>query len=198
MKAIGYYEEDGIKNWLYPEDSMVTVASSPSQLEKVFPMSSTVESSIIHVELDCPVIVDGVKYEGNEISKFNGKRLYFIIASDSTLYAFTSVSGLEDYQVHLLNQPILRYDGIDSLFFKDVGYGGDSLAMIVGHGIYDLNSIGYDNALSSAKVTSLASWAYLYDYPDFQGDCLAIPGGVDVSSFVPYGWNDRASSLVIQ
>ena len=198
--AVGYYEKDGEKCWLFPEDGVVVDTSglTPSQMEKAYPLSPELEASIVHPELDIPVIIDGIKYEGKEISRFDGKRLYFVIGSDGTFYAFTSAEGLEQYQDQLNDQVLTRYDGIDSLFFKDVRYGGFSIAMITGHGIPDLYPMGYDKALSSAKVTSQASWAHLYDQTHFQGNCLAIAGGVDVPSFVPYGWNDRAMSVRIE
>jgi len=101
--AVGYYEKDGEKCWLFPDDGVVidTSGLTPSQVEKAYPMSPELEASIIHPELDCPVIIDGIKYEGKEISRFNGKRLYFVIGSDCTLYAFTSAERLEEYQAHL-------------------------------------------------------------------------------------------------
>ena len=55
-----------------------------------------------------------------------------------------------------------------------------------------------DNTLSSAKVSTTASWAYLYDYAGFQGDCLAVPGGMDTPELGDWGWDDRASSVRVE
>lgn len=64
----------------------------------------------------------------------------------------------------------------------------------VKHG-YSTLAVSFDNAISSVQVGSTATWAYLFDFSYFGGDCFAIAGENNVSMMSMYGWNDRASSL---
>ena len=164
-------------------------------MEELCPMSPQAEAAIVHPEPQCPVIIDGVRYEGKDISKFNGKRLYFVIGKDGALYAFTTAKGMDDFQAGYIEPPAPLYPGIDSLFFQNVNYGGNTFALLTGWGYPNLSYIGLDKALSSAEISVTASWAYLYDSYDFQGNCLKIFSGMDLPELNTYGWNDRASSV---
>jgi hypothetical protein len=118
--ALGYYTDDSGIHWILPEDNLIVTdmkGLSPSAVEARYPMSTESEAGIIQPELKIPVIIDGIRYEGNQISQFNGKRLYFVIGTDGTLYAFTSAKGLEQFQTRHFAQPSPLYPGIDSLFF---------------------------------------------------------------------------------
>lgn len=59
------------------------------------------EASLVHPIPSVPVIVDGTRYEPEEISRFNGTVLRFVITSDSAreghMYAFTSDEGLQEF-----------------------------------------------------------------------------------------------------
>ena len=84
-----------------------SVASlSPSEIEKLYPMSAETESAIVHVIPSCPVVIDGKYYEAERITDFNGKRLRFAIGTDNTLFAFTTVEGLEKFQAEQNNRSL--------------------------------------------------------------------------------------------
>lgn len=195
--AVGGYTQDGKVTWIFTEDKIVMDLKgfTPSEMERRFPMTEETESAIIHADLPCPVIIDGVRHEGNQISLFNGKRLRYVIGTDGTLYAFTTASGLEEYQAKQPVRTSLRYDGQESFFFKDWWYTGDNIFFLTGYGNPNLSLIGYDRTISSVKASVTATWACLYDQNYFLGNCLAIPGGQDIPQLSTYGWNDRALSV---
>jgi hypothetical protein len=199
--ALGYYTKDGKAIWIFPEDNIITTDTrnlSPSEMEKLYPMSPEDEAAIVHTEPTCPVIVDGIRHKGKEISKFNGRRLYFVIGKDGNFYAFTTPERLEQFQAENSELESMLSGGLISEFYENIGYMGREFGMDPGDIITNLSWIGFDNILSSVKASSTASWVYLYDLYDRQGDCLAIPGGMDVWELVTYGWNDRASSVWVK
>jgi hypothetical protein len=196
--GIGYYTLGDKLTWIMPDDGGVVTdlkGLTPSEIEKLFPMSAEAEAAIVHAELKVPIIINGVRFEGNQISLFNGTRLYFVIGKDGTLYAFTSARGLEEYQSEQTGQPTPMYNGPESMFFKDIFYTGDKITLLTGYGYANLSLYLFDNVISSAEVSISAAWAFLYDSTNFQGNCLAIPGGMDLAELTTYGWNDRAASV---
>ena len=46
-------------------------------------------------------------------------------------------------------------------------------------------------------ISSSASMCRLYDYTGYGGDYFERPGGTSISLLALFGWNDRASSLVV-
>ncbi len=42
----------------------------PSEIVELYPMSADEEAAIVHVIPECPVVVDGVLYEGKDIFSF--------------------------------------------------------------------------------------------------------------------------------
>jgi hypothetical protein len=121
-KALGHYTHDGEVTPLTSSDNIIVDLRglTPADMEKLYPMSSEAEAAIIHEDLPCPVIVDGVRYEGNQISLFNGKRLYYVIGENGILYAFTTAEGLEQYQSEHSAPASSRYDGEENYFFENV------------------------------------------------------------------------------
>jgi hypothetical protein len=146
------------------------------------------------------VIIDGVEYKSADISLFNGIRLRFINDASGNLYAFTTAEGLEDFQKqHFTKQtPVQKQvDPAESEFFPDILYGGKGFKLIPGQGKLDLSLSFYDNCISSVKVSTLAAWACLYDYTDYQGDYFFMYPGSSHSILALEGWNDRASSVYV-
>ena len=71
--------------------------TSLKELEALYPMSPEAEAAIVHDIPACPVIIDGVSYEPEDVTLFNGQRLRFSVGKDKNLYAFTTVEGLEEF-----------------------------------------------------------------------------------------------------
>jgi hypothetical protein len=170
------------------------VAVSPSDAQKV-----------VHQVPLVPVIIDGQKHKPEEITKYNGRALYFVVdpqaQKEGALYAFTSIDLLKNYMVethglpeaagevstnHTSNDPF-------SYFPEHTGYGGAWLALRVGYGITNLG--GWNDRVSSILATPYGRWTALYEHSNFGGTQLWFYSGSDVWDLRSYGWNDRASSL---
>jgi hypothetical protein len=200
--TVGCYAKDGKTCGLYIEDmDTFPAGTTPAQIEKMFPMSKEAEKAIVHVVPECPfVIIDGIKYKSTDISLFDGVRLRFVNDAGGNLYAFTTVEGLENFQKqHLTKQsPVQeKQDPYVSEFWPDILYGGEGFELIPGRGQGDLSITYFDNCISSVKVSTLAAWACLYDYPNYQGDSFLMYPGSNHSILALEGWNDRASSVYV-
>lgn len=198
QSAVGYYTKDGQTTMLYAgqDVDVMPPGTTLSQLEALHPMSSATEKAIVHQIPPCPVVIDGVQYAATDISQFNGIQLGFITGSDGTLYAFTTAEGLEQFQQESA-QVVPLQPTPDSVFYKDWLYTGDSFGIVPGVGLPVLSAIGFDKCISSVQVSTLASWAYLFDYTYYGGDYFAMQSGSGHSILALEGWNDRASSVYV-
>ncbi|MDD4873503.1 MAG: hypothetical protein PHE15_00775 [Dehalococcoidales bacterium] len=171
----------------------------PSEIVALYPMSPVEEAAIVHVAPECPVIVDGVLYEGKDISLFNGKRLHFTNDKAGNLFAFTIAVEMEEFlekeygNIFDLNitNATLRFE--NSLLCMDWWYGGAQLICSPGQQFSQLASV-WDNCISSAQISDLAD-VTMWDYSDFGGDSYTMPAGSNYSMLTFQGWNDRASSI---
>jgi hypothetical protein len=200
--AVGYYTKNGQTFWIVPGgDIDVTIGNyTPSQLEALYPMAAADEAKIVHPIPAGPVIIDGVKYKPEDIGLFNGKRLHFITGSDGNLYAFTTSEGLEEFIKNDLVKPQTiksSANAVDSIFFTDVWYAGESVGLQPGTGLTELSPLGFDNAISSVKASPSSSFTFLYDLPGYLGDSFTMQGGSNHSMLLFEGWNDRASSVYV-
>ena len=182
--AVGYFTRDGNVTWITPEDKGIVAdlrGLSPSDIEKLYPMPPEAEAAIVHADLQVPVIIDGIRYEGSEISLFDGKRLYFVNGKDGTLYAFTSARGLEEYQARQTGQPTPEYNGPESMFFKDIFYTGDKITLLTGYGYANLSSNWMFAGSSSGNDVTLGNddpWVLARTYVSYSNyiilDCDVV------------------------
>jgi hypothetical protein len=135
--------------------------------------------------------------------KADGQRLGFTVDDDGNLYAFTTEEGMEKFlQEQSVSDVKSAAADIYSYFYVDMYYGGDFLAVPPGYPqgyIPNLgtSSIRMDNMVSSFIASSTASRVRLYDYTNYGGDYFERSGGSDVGWLFLYGWNDKASSLIV-
>jgi hypothetical protein len=197
--AVGFYVVDGNLKWIIPGHGIAVTSLNGltlSDIEKFYPMTPSQEAGIVHSIPPGPVIIDGVRYAGDQISLFNGKRLRFIVDKDNNLYAFTSVQEFEQLQLQM-KQPSLQSLDVYSFFFRDGYYTGNYFGLIPGNGITDLSQIGMDKAISSTKINTSTQWAYLFAYTNYGGDYFGMSPGSTYPWLANQGWNDRASSVWI-
>jgi len=198
----GYYTKDGKTTPIIPGGE-VTVTKlgnlSPSEMEIMFPMSREEEAKIVHVPPAGNIIIDGVEYKPEDIHRFDGIRLRYIVGKDGRLYAFTTAEGLEKFQAEYKRDVSEKSSASlsESYFYMDMFYTGDSFDLLPGLGLPFLYQLGFDNAISSVKATPSATWTYIYDYTNFTGDYFAMAGGTNYSMLLFQGWNDRASSASV-
>jgi hypothetical protein len=161
-------------------------------------MAPESEALLVHEVPPVPFVFDGVQYEPEQIHLFDGKQLGFTAGNDGRLYAFTSFASLsnflnEESQV-LLNGPGPEY----SVFYDGTNYYWQYYRLFVPpnttlHTLYPM-----DNMISSMQISSYAALgSTLFDYENLQGDYFAVSGGTNWPNLGSYGWNDRASSLVV-
>jgi hypothetical protein len=164
-------------------------------------MSSDAEAAIVHVVPAVPVIIDGVRYEAEEINRFDGQRLRFTVDKGGVLHAFTTVEELEVFverEYGPVFDPsygaIVTSTGLTvSRFHIDMFYlGGEPLGVPPGTKLPYLGT--FNNAISSAQICD-SRGVTLYEYENYGGSSYYLPPGSSWTMLTFQGWNDRASSL---
>ena len=205
---MAYVVKDGKIQWLLPDEEMKEMTEE--EYNKKYQMSAEDEAAIVHDIPPCPVIIDGIQYEPEQIHLFDGQRLGFTVGNDGKLYAFTTEEGIEKFRQQQSTSSIEKIESsgematldIYSYFYEDWYYGGDFLAVPPGYPqgyIPNLGvpAIGMDNMISSFIASSAASKIRLYDYTNYGGDYFERSGGTSIAWLYLYGWNDKASSLIV-
>ena len=171
-----------------------------SDIENLYPMSTEAEAAIVHSSPGVPFIANGIRYEPEKVSLFDGQRLRFVFDAKGVLHAFTSAKGLEQFVSAEFGQPeqmdIPDMGLLSSLygrFWEHMGYTGRARFVAGGIGLGSLGSL--NNQISSAKVDAGLTAGVLFDDVYYQGDYFVIPGGTKYYLLVAF--NDRASSLAV-
>jgi hypothetical protein len=143
---------------------------SLSQIEALHPMSAEALAAITYDFVTYPVVVDGILYQPNEMTRFNGTRLHFIYGKDDCLIAFQAVDDLEkylynEYGVLWGGSPNRITDDLDpyyNYYYADWYYGGNCVAIHNGEGCTDLNTLNpnMNDCIDSAHTRY---WSTLYD-----------------------------------
>ena len=158
------------------------------------------EAAIVHDTPLCPVVINGIRYRPEDIHLFDGHRLGFTVGKDGVLYAFTSDEALGKFEqeqgVSMAGSTV--FDTL-SYFYEHINGGGSWVAGPPGTEIPNLSQlpVNLDNKISSEYINSAATSATLFDDYDYRGDYLDIPGNTYVPDLRSYGWNDKASSLIV-
>ncbi|ADJ25799.1 hypothetical protein Dehly_0485 [Dehalogenimonas lykanthroporepellens BL-DC-9] len=168
-----------------------------SNFDILFPMPADLEKAIVHDIPKTPVIIDGVLYQPEQISSFDGQRLHFTSGKDGKEYAFTTSESLEKFLVSEFGTgwkgPGEGYGILaegNNVFFKDWYFGGGYVSYWSGTSVPNLGS--FTNSISSMRLTNSVT---LCDLVNYGGDTRMYVYGVYTSLFFD-GWNDKASSLV--
>ena len=160
-------------------------------------MPSESEAKLVHKEPEVPFILNGVLYQPEQIHLFDGQRLGFTIGENGILYAFLNYDVL---RVFLSDQPastLMRASSQYSVFYGCINFGGlDRLWVLPNTTLHTLTYM--DDDISSMKISSYATCGCtLFEYENLQGDYFDVPGGSEWPNLGTYGWDDRASSLVV-
>jgi hypothetical protein len=90
----------------------------------------------------------------------------------------------------------------ETIFYEDIDYGGDDISLEKNRGYYDLTEVSsglfgwgsnWNDRISSIETSYQTPWAVLHEDIHWAGQTLSLYGGT--LDLVPYGWNDRASSV---
>lgn len=206
----GYVKEGDEVRWLASGQGQIDVTGmTPADVEALFPDSE--EAVIVHQVPDYPVIVDGVRYEPAEITRFNGQVLRFVgderAQKEGVIHAFTTVAGLEQYLQEQWGWPSSQESttadaqiaGFWTNFYEHWWYGGAVFGSAPGVGWPDLRvaPAGWNDRISSVQVATEASWATLYEDVNFGGAQFWMQSGSNYPVLWWHGWNDRASSVIV-
>jgi len=207
--VVAYVSLDGGKQWIPIKEEKGVAERIPSGMTKAqfmaqHAMSPEAEAAIIHKVPPCPVIIDGVLYEPEQIHFFDGQRLGFTVGNDGRLYAFTTDEALVKFQQEQCGQLSEKETsmagsmilGSYSFFYEDTYFTGQrQLAAPPRTALPDLSEIpgDFNNIFSSEEINSAATSATLFDDYDYWGDYFDRPGGTSYEDLGDYGWNDRAS-----
>ena len=197
VTTVAFYPQDYTQT-----DSNVNTSETrflrPSEIIKLYPMSEDEIKTIVHVAPQCPVIVDGVLYDGKDISLFDGQRLHFTTGKKGNLYAFTDAVKMETFLEkeygNIYNLQIIYSSRSVSTLHTDWFLSGLERSCSPGQQIENLAADDFDNCISSAKICAEAP-VTMWDYAGFSGDSFTMPPGTTYNVLTLQGWNDRASSI---
>lgn len=203
--VIGYAWPDGGKTIIPIKEQPGVAERLPTGMSRAEFMSQhqippESEAAIVHETPLCPVVINGIWYKPEDIHLFDGHRLGFTIGRDGVLYAFTSDDALREFNQaqEVAAAGVTVLDNL-SYFYEHINGGGSWVAGPPGTEIPDLSQLSFDldNKISSEYINSMATSATLFDDYDYWGDYLDIPGNTYVPDLRTYGWNDKASSLIV-
>ncbi|MCL0094468.1 hypothetical protein M1N58_01020 [Dehalococcoidales bacterium] len=125
-----------------------------------------------------PLIIDGIRYEPEQIRLFDGQWLGFVLGNDGMLYAFTTPEETVKFMEQQMEKRELRSgqetSSGPSYFYEHWFYGGWSFPVWPG---WWANLFGkYNNEISSVKATAAARWTVLYDGHNRTGESFSIQG----------------------
>ena len=160
------------------------------------------------------IIVDGVRYAPEDISRFDGQILRYVLDERGervgVIHGFTTVEGLMQYlkeqwgwePATVEAAPVvlqLDSDSYWTVFYENNNYGGSTLSAAPNVVIPNLGNIspGWNDRISSVKVATGVAWATLYADNDYAGDQLWMQRGTEWSSLSGSGWDNRASSIKV-
>lgn len=146
-----------------------------------------------------PVVVDGVRYAPEEMSGFQGQRLFYVADPEAIeqgfVWAFTTVAGADEHLAREAAEPRLEKTCPIARFNKVAyGTGTDWLIMYCGQTTSYVGS-NWNNTIS--YVEGGGSYTILYSIDSFGGDTFTVAGGATVQDLHPYGFNNRTSSIKV-
>lgn len=150
-----------------------------------------------------PIVVDGIKMSPEEISKYDGQPLYYLVndqaRSEGVVYIFTTLERLigfeEVAQSTEMSNNIMSSCTDPSAFYNDPSFGGTPLYRAPGQSanLYNIAFYAYNYNIESVKTTDCNVYTKLYGPPGQLW--LACCG--DTPNLNIYGWENEADYLVI-
>jgi hypothetical protein len=178
-----------------------------AEYEALHPMSAEDLAKVTYDYITCPVIVDGVYYEAEKITEFNGQLLHFICSKDGVLHAFKDADDLDKYTfeeyadtfVSSSKSNSITKDGLDpnfNYYYENIFYGGNHIEQEIGvdTDIADLSSPEYNfnDCIDSAHTYW---WCEFYKDANYQQQLMRV--APDYYWFAIPGVHDNASSIRI-
>jgi hypothetical protein len=201
--VLGYYTTDGGKTFIPIKEEKGVAEKIPSNISKEefmekHRMPPEDEKTIIHQVPPVPVVIDGTLYQPEEIHRFDGKQLGFTAGPDGQLYAFTKFADLDDFLKKEYAVSPMTSRSEFSYFYEyynclPLGYWMQILPSSTLFTLAPMNEM-----ISSMEVSPFAdNGITLFDLPNLQGDYFHGYYGTLYPNLGTYGWDNRASSLVV-
>ncbi len=185
---------------------IATIVTALALMFVLIPGSNVLAQEDSNVNFDfitCPVIVEGVYYEAEEMTSFNGQILHFVYSKDGELYAFESMSGVKKFmfdEYEYVWPEDSNSKSIDSLlnyYYVDIFQGGEYLPLEAG-GTYNLTDYerndgedDWNDCISSAHTVVVAT---AYEHINKGGSSITMaPGDWNVI----LGFNDIISCFEV-
>ena len=174
----------------------LVVAAVPAQ-------ATSGKSTHVHPTPRVPFVLDGARYAGRDIHRFDGIALHFRASKgrDGRLELIASRIRPKRPQLSARTSS----EGGSVRFFEHANGQGASHTVWAGESIADLRKISmcwfcasYNDRISSVELNGGSTT--IFDDPYFRGDSLELPGaGSEWGRYELWlmGWNDRASSLYV-
>ncbi|MGS2751249.1 hypothetical protein ACVAMH_31185 [Bacillus zanthoxyli] len=170
-------------------------------------------SNIVQKVPKVPFILNGTMYDPEDITRFNGQELHFILApeadhmlvvDDRDLIAdwwslayferFKNSSMQHETEMQTRMRLIIPHTG----FFEDVNFSGYALGLLPNRGYNRLSSVvrgffgDWNDEISSVSMIG-TNITVLYEHKNWAGATLTLTGSE--SDLHRLGWGDRASSI---
>jgi hypothetical protein len=162
-----------------------------------------------------PVLVDGVRYEADEMDRFEGQPLYMVYDEaaerQGVIFAFTTPEAVQAYGRQLEREGALRSvaaagtHGVDSCSYLHpaVNAGpGDPYDWVILCPTQQISSLrdGYNDRISYVEAGSSSYYTVLYECYNFSSSCgilWVVPGATisDLNTTSPRNFNNITSSI---
>ncbi len=203
--VLGYYTTDGGKTIIPIKEQKGVAERIPSGISQeefmsAHRMTPEAEAAIVHQVPPVPVIIDGTPYEPEQIHLFDGKQLGFTVGKDGQLYAFTSFAALEDFVDEQFQSPLSEPPPEYCVFYEYINYDYQDhwMWLLPGTTVSSLPDYYMNDIISSMKIRPYAAnGCTLFEHVNLQGDYFPVAGGTEWENLGWYGWDNRASSLVV-
>ena len=154
-----------------------------------------------------PVVLDGLEYAPEELGRFDGRPLHFLVTRESIeqglIYGFWSQDELI---VHLAeNDPTPRAqlpaEGLPQgssgvLVYEDAKWAGPFNFVPAGLAL-ELDTTWWNGKISSLRGTGAPTLVTLFEAPRFGGSSITLTTYPLWPRLEIFGWQDRAASLMV-
>ena len=164
--------------------SFLTVAVSNREVLAQEQPQQGESAEIIHPIPKVPIVVDGVKMAPEEIAKFNGQDLYYLVNDQArVLYIFTTVEGINRHANAESNSNLgLLSCDTTSDIYQNKYLSGTPYSFL-------------NNDIESVQTTTCNAYTKLFDNTNFTGSQLWLADSGTTNDLGIYGWSNRAGSI---
>lgn len=188
--------------------SFITIAVSNQEvLAQVQPQQDE-STEIVHPIPQIPIVLDGVKMSPEEITKFDGQVLYYIVdkkaQDEGVVYVYTTLDSITRHYESTKSKDAPNFAPTGCLnantAWKDKWHNDAGGRMYITPGDEHSFATGqtyasFNNNIESTHVNFCSNYLKLYDNTDYTGSQLWLATNGWTGDLGIYGWNNRAGSV---